>query len=148
MTYNRADIQAIVRLAFKGIRSAPFLLNELRLSQTELEKLESIFQSEDVLHGLEVIFNGIVPQKPPEPNPLLEAAARYPIEYLKLSARPNSVLARSNRYGKIQTVADLLVLSDLQLCSIRGINPKSKSLQEIKCKRERFIEDFNAGRIT
>ena len=146
MTYDRADIQAIVRLAFKGVRSAPLLLNELRLSQTELEKLESIFQSEDVLHGLEVIFNGIVPQKPPKP-PLLEAAARYPIEYLKLSARPYSFLARSNRYGKIQTVADLLDLSDLQLCNIRGINPKSKSLQEIKCKLERFVEDFNAGRI-
>lgn len=147
MKYSREEIRTIIGLAFKGAHSDLALLNELRLSHTDLIKMEQLFQHEDVLLGLEVIFNGIIPQTPSEPNPLLAAAARYPIEYLQLSARPYSFLTRSERYGKIRTVADLLRLSDKELNSIRGISLYSKSFEEIKEKRERFVDAFNAGRI-
>lgn len=147
MKYSREEIQTIIGLAFKGAQSDPALLNELQLAPTELRKIERLFQREDVLLGLEVIFNGIFPQCPAAPDPLFETAARYPIEYLGLSARPYSFLVRSERFGRIRTVADLLHLSDKDLINIRGINPYSKSFQEIKDKRDKFIEDFNAGRI-
>ena len=147
MKYNREEIRTIIELAFKGAHSDPALLDELQLSNIELSKIERLFRREDVLLGLEVIFNGVFPQKPSASDPLLEAAARYPIEYLHLSARPYSFLMRSEQYGRIQTVADLFRLSDADLNRIRGITAYSKSFQEIKDKREKFLEDFNAGKI-
>ena len=145
--YSQEEIKTIIDLAFKGARSDPALLDELQLSHTELTQMEQLFRREDVLLGLEVVFNGIHPQKPSETNPLFEAADRYPIEYLDLSARAYTFLIRSDRYGRIRTVADLLRLSDADLSKIRGLTPYSKSFQEVKCKREKFVEDFNAGKI-
>lgn len=147
MKYNRQEIQAIIDLAFKGVRSDQALSDELRVSHIDLTKIERLFRREEVLLGLEVIFNGIFPQRPPESNPLIETAERYPIEHLGLSARPYSFLIRSERYGKIRTVADLLRLSDSDINKIRGITAYSKSFQEVKEKREKFVEDFNAGKI-
>ncbi len=147
MKYSREEIKTIVDLAFTGTRANPVLLDELELSWAELDQIQLIFRREEVLRGLDVIFNGILPQKPLEPNPLFEAAERYPIEYLDLSARCHSFLTRPDCYSKIRTVADLLRLSDADLNKKRGLTPNSKSFQEVKFKREKFVEDFNAGKI-
>ncbi|MCD8129793.1 MAG: hypothetical protein LUE16_00695 [Lachnospiraceae bacterium] len=151
MKYDQQDIIRIIDLAFKGCQADSALQSELRITSAEdIERLHALLKEPDTLSALEILFNGIYPQ-PPQGNisssPLLQAADKYPLEYLCLSARTMGALTKLTAYGELRTVADLLKLSDGQLTRIRGIGANSKSMEEIRSKRMKFIQDYNDGLI-
>ena len=147
MKYNRTDLIKLIDMAWKGIQADDGLKEELFLSEGEITKRMQILRQPDVLGGLEILFNSIYPRIKTEENLLLQVAENYPLEFLNLSARPYNILSKTEQFGPIRTVADLLRLSEYQISKIRGIGRNSKNMEEIKNKRIKFISDFDKGMI-
>lgn len=148
MKYDRTDILQLIKLAFQGIEADEALQRELELSAGEISRSKAALVSPDALQGLEILFNAIYPRGREEESPLMKAAQNYPLEYLNLSPRAyNALRTRGGRIGTFTTVADLLKPSEYQLSRIPGLGQNSKSLQEIKNKRQQFIVDFHAGTL-
>ena len=49
--------------------------------------------------------------------------------------------------GLLRTVTDLLRLSNYQISSLRSIGPNSKGLEELRRKRQTFINEYSSGLI-
>ncbi len=151
MKYHQQEIIQIIDLAFQGCRANKALQSELHMTdRDQINRLQSLLKEPDTLLALEILFNGIYPQCQTveiSSSPLLQAADKYPLEYLGLSARTRGALSKLTAYGELRTVADLLRLSDGQISRIRGIGANSKSMEEIRSKRMKFIQDYNDGLI-
>ena len=147
--YTKADITQLVILAFKGVRYNEVLQQKLSVTDEEISHGEEILLSAEGLAALTVLFNAIYPSSPQqEQGSLICTAEKYPLEYLRLSIRPYKALRQSKYFSKIMpTVADLLLLTDEQIVSIRGVGKHSRAYIEIRERKLKFIEDFNAGLI-
>ena len=143
MKYSRAEIIQLIQMAFRGAEADRALKREMNITSSELAQSCALLMCPDVLSGLEILFNAVYPRAEELPT-LLQVAEKYALEYLELSARPYPVLTKR---GRLRNVADLLRLSDYQISSLRGIGPNSKSLEEIRRKRQKFINDYNNGLI-
>lgn len=119
---------------------------EFGLTEDEEKRLEELLSQPETAHGIMVLHQALNAALSPARS-LQQTAENYPLEYLGLSARPYTCLAKSLLFGEIRTVADLLRLSEAQISRIRGIGPNSKGLEEIKRKRLKFVQDFHAGLI-
>ena len=150
MKYSREEIARLIELAFKGAAVDNQLQAELGLTEVDIARKKKLLTEESVMGGLEILFNAIYPrmQEEVDPDPpILQTARNYPLEYLEISGRPRLALSWCERFGKIRTVADLLRLSEHEISQIRGIGVNSKSMEEIRAKRSKFIEDYNSGLI-
>lgn len=73
---------------------------------------------------------------------LIKLAEGYPLTHLKLSTRTYNNLARPTRNKpKIETVADLMKLTPLEVAHIRWIGPKS--MEEIEKVLVKFTSKFD-----
>ncbi len=120
---------------------------ELGLTEAEEKRLAELLAQPETARGIMVLYQAMSAALSPAKRSLQQTAENYPLEYLGLSARPYACLAKSLLYGEIRTVADLLRLSEAQISRIRGIGPNSKSQEEIKRKRLKFVQDYHAGLI-
>lgn len=138
MKYTRGDIRQIVDLAFRGAMQDEKLQRELGLDHYKIEEKRALLESPEVLRGLDILFNAIYPRLDEE-NLLFQTADKYPLEYLDLSSRSFAALTRSG----VRTVADLLRMTEDELCRVRSVGKKSAA--EIRERRDQFIENFENG---
>lgn len=147
MKYDKVDLLQLIDLSFKGLERDINLQAYYRLSPYEILRIRDVMRSLDVLQGLEIIFNCIYPQTEKSESAILQAARHYPLEILGLSPRVEAALRRTNKYGEIATVANLLRLTDYEISKIRGIGQGSKAMADLQEKRQKFLDDYKCGRL-
>ncbi len=148
MQYNQENIIRLIDLAFRRYASEEAFQRKLPISDIyDIGQLQSLLKKPETLSALLILLNGIslsVPASEDREGSLLHTADQYPLSYLHFSSRTANALSHLQ---KLQTVGDLLRLSDGEISHIRGIGPHSKTMEEIRAARINFIREFQDGLI-